>query len=95
MKREDLQAVLYDAALANGAVVSFNKTVKTVDEDKPAVHLDDGTSVHADLIIAADGNEDSFCRDLELTAKASNHTSVPKYWARTHSNRSSTTSLHF
>lgn len=56
VKREDLQAVLYDAAVADGAVVSFNKNVKTVDEEKPAAHLDDGSSVPADLIIAADGN---------------------------------------
>lgn len=47
--------MLYDAAVANGAEVCFGMNVKSVDEQKPAVDLDDGTSIAADLVIAADG----------------------------------------
>ena len=55
MGRVDYQRVLYEAAVAAGTEVRFGARVEDVDEDAPAAILAGGETVHADLIVGADG----------------------------------------
>ncbi|KAJ7916290.1 hypothetical protein B0H13DRAFT_2231688 [Mycena leptocephala] len=53
---DDLHQMLYRLALSVGAVVTFNATVTAAESTTtPSVHLANGTTLTADLIIGADG----------------------------------------
>ncbi|KAI9438895.1 FAD/NAD-P-binding domain-containing protein [Lactarius psammicola] len=62
MRYSDLHQILYDAATRAGAEVIFNADVRLASPPargksggKPSVQLRDGTVLHADIIIGADG----------------------------------------
>lgn len=55
MERQAAGEVLYRGAVAAGAEVLFGKHVIDVDEATPAVKLEDGSIISADLIVGADG----------------------------------------
>ncbi|KAJ6579621.1 hypothetical protein DFH09DRAFT_1260483 [Mycena vulgaris] len=58
MRYEDLYQMLYRLALSVGAVVTFNATVTSAaSTSPPLVHLADGTTRTADLIVGADGGK--------------------------------------
>lgn len=53
--RNDFKKVFYDAAAKCGVEFHLGKAVRTVDESRPVVLFEDGSSTEADLIISADG----------------------------------------
>lgn len=53
--RADYQQVLYDAAVERGIQYITNSRVKCVDDETVTVHLENGRSYTADLIVGADG----------------------------------------
>ena len=53
--RADYHRVLYDEALRLGVTVRLNADVRTADFESPAVYLDTGESIDADVVIVADG----------------------------------------
>ena len=55
IERQAAGEVLYRSAIAAGAEVLFGKRVIDVDEATPAVKLEDGSIMSADLIVGADG----------------------------------------
>lgn len=56
-----LHDTLREAALAAGATLHLNKSAVRIDEEQGIVEFDDGTTVHGDVIIGADGVH-SICR---------------------------------
>ncbi|KAJ7476866.1 hypothetical protein B0H11DRAFT_2234833 [Mycena galericulata] len=64
MRYDDLYRMLYRLAISGGAVVTFNTTVTSVEfTTPPSVHLANGKTLAADLIIGADGSK-SMMREL-------------------------------
>lgn len=53
--RADYQKILLDAAIKSGADVKFDHRIESVDPEATTVTLANGTVLHADLIIGADG----------------------------------------
>jgi hypothetical protein len=53
--RADYQVLLYEAAKQSGATIVLGAVVDHVDERAPAVTLQDGRRIEADLIVGADG----------------------------------------
>lgn len=53
--RADYQQTLADAAKENGAAIVFNANCVRIDVERPAVILEDGRELTADLIVGADG----------------------------------------
>ncbi len=47
--------MFYDAAASIGVEIHLGRTVKAVDESRPAVMFEDGFSVEADIVIGGDG----------------------------------------
>ncbi|KAJ7740580.1 hypothetical protein B0H16DRAFT_1566851 [Mycena metata] len=65
MRYEDLYQMLYGLAVSVGAEISYNSTVTAIKptNPSPSVHLANGTSLTADLVIGADGRR-SLVREL-------------------------------
>jgi salicylate hydroxylase len=55
LHRADLHSVLLDRARELGVVFKMGHAVKSYDWETPSALLDDGTSISADVIVAADG----------------------------------------
>ena len=56
VRRSDYQQVLHKAALEAGCELRLGQKVIDIKEAIPAVQLQDGTSVHGDIVVIADGN---------------------------------------
>ncbi|KAJ6473162.1 hypothetical protein C8R45DRAFT_407999 [Mycena sanguinolenta] len=78
IRYDDLYQMLYRLALSVGAVVVFNSTVTGADATTtPTVHLANGTTLTADLIICADGGRSAMRKivtEMEDTATDSGYT---------------------
>lgn len=57
--RQRLQAILVQEALKADINVTVGCKVAAIDEEKPAVMLEDGSELRADIIIGADGTSNS------------------------------------
>ena len=66
--RADYQQVLATAAQKYGTRIIFNTNVKSVDPDSTTVHLDDGSSLQADLIVGADGMRSAVRHSIPATS---------------------------
>lgn len=63
--RADIRRILFDEAIASGAIVYFGACIKRVDPSTGKIELENGDAYAADLIIGADG-EHSICRESLL-----------------------------
>ncbi|KAL5498513.1 hypothetical protein ACEPAH_1866 [Sanghuangporus vaninii] len=52
----DLYVMIRDLVLRSGVKIDYNMTVVDVDVDAPSVLLESGETIHADLIVGADGS---------------------------------------
>lgn len=50
-----MQETLVEFAQELGVDILFNHKVKSVDQSVPAIMLEDGTQLEADLVVGADG----------------------------------------
>lgn len=55
IKRADYQQALYEAAVEVGCDIRLGQKVSGIDEDAPAVSIDDKATIRGDLILIADG----------------------------------------
>jgi len=63
--RADYHRILVEKAKSLGVKVKLGSAVKSVNFDKPSVHLADGSEFEADVVIGADGLK-SVCREALL-----------------------------
>ena len=59
--RAHFHDALYQLALKLGVEVRINQKVIDYDQDTPSVTVEDGTTMSADLVIAADGEQPPLC----------------------------------
>ena len=55
VRRSDYQQVLHEAALEAGSELRLGQKVIGIEEALPGVQLQDGATVHGDIVIIADG----------------------------------------
>ena len=55
VRRSDYQQVLHKAALEAGCELRLGQKVVNIKEALPGVQLQDGTTVHGDIVVIADG----------------------------------------
>lgn len=67
MHRADLQIALFQATQQHGVRFKFGATVVKYDFQKPAATLESGEEIDTDLIIAADGEDDTYTTLPELS----------------------------
>lgn len=73
LQYSDLHKILFDAAIRAGAEVIFNADVRFASppaqgpsaSGKPSVQLRDGTVLHADMIVGADGQHSTMRTSIE------------------------------
>jgi salicylate hydroxylase len=68
--RNDLRRLLYESAIASGAVIHFERRAKTVGLGGPFVTFEDGEVVGSDLLIGADGTNSKVRRATHPDVKA-------------------------
>jgi 2-polyprenyl-6-methoxyphenol hydroxylase-like FAD-dependent oxidoreductase len=55
VRRADYQKILHEAALETDCELRLGQKITDVKEDLPGVQLQDGSVVHGDLVVIADG----------------------------------------
>jgi hypothetical protein len=55
VRRQDAWKIIYDHAIKSGVVISFGRPISGLNEQRPAVLFEDGSSMEGDLIVGADG----------------------------------------
>ncbi|KAF2720629.1 FAD/NAD(P)-binding domain-containing protein [Polychaeton citri CBS 116435] len=76
LHRNDLQTAMIDRAIGLGVEVRLNSRVRDIDFDQPAVTLENGTVLKADLVVGADGLW-SKCRERFLATQGKADTPIP------------------
>lgn len=71
MYRPKLASIMRERALAAGVVISYGKTVKTVEDlgNSVRVHTEDGEQTDYDLLVGADGIHSTVRRAIGITAE--------------------------
>lgn len=59
VRRQDAWKILYDQAGKRGVEIIFGRPISGVNEQRPAVLFEDGSSTEGDLIVGADGTNPS------------------------------------
>jgi 2-polyprenyl-6-methoxyphenol hydroxylase-like FAD-dependent oxidoreductase len=55
VRRQDAWKILYDHAIKSGVEVIFGRPISGMNELRPAILFEDGSSMESDLIVGADG----------------------------------------
>ncbi|NEB11257.1 hypothetical protein G3I32_20860 [Streptomyces coelicoflavus] len=78
--QDRIDALLLPAARAAGATVRYDAAVTSVEsrEDEAVVRFADGSTVHADYVIAADGASSTVRRSLDVPVEGPGVLGVPK-----------------